>query len=276
MKTLICCFAILSLILVCAPVQAENWMLYDHFKGGFFYHGGIDPNKWAGLVLANTLPPGFWVGENVMEVLFGRFHILNQAYGGVLPPPPPIFLEQDLFLRNYEGVKGIKATLNILAAEVSGCSTQLQTLPLPAVRARLWGHFFKAPDGLDVGTFLFVERSNDMTDAFNILNVKASIAKCADAKCMAYNPIYGPFPMGTVRLWENIVLSLQWDEPNNQFIYRLNNNPPFNISYDGINEGPPVYANRKAISAIDLFAPCGAEGQEAFIDVYFDNVYVLK
>lgn len=278
MKILICWFAILSMIFVGAPLQAENWVLYDDFRGGFFNHGGINPDRWAGMVFATILPPNLWMGENLMEVLFGRFHILNHSYGGALQGAA--FLEQDLFFRNYEGIKGIKARLNIHAAEVSACPLN-PSLPLPIVRARLWGNFFKDSTlGLDVGTFLFVERSNAMdnnNEAFNILNVGATIAKCNDTSCGNYTPISPPITIGTVHLWENFDLSLQWDQPNHQFVYRLNNNPPISIQYaESLDAGPPNYAYRKAIGTIDFFAPCGAEGQEAFIDAYFDNVYVLK
>jgi len=44
MKTMICCFAIISMILVGAPVYAENWILYDDFKSGI-----IDLQLWGGL-----------------------------------------------------------------------------------------------------------------------------------------------------------------------------------------------------------------------------------
>lgn len=133
MKTMICSFSILLVILIGAPVLAENWELYDNFKGGFFNHGYIDPERWAGLVLTNLVPPYLWVGENAMEIQFGRFHIRNHAYGGKIPPIPA-FIEESLYTRKDEGkgIKGIKATFNVHAARVSGCiDTQALTFPVP-------------------------------------------------------------------------------------------------------------------------------------------------
>jgi hypothetical protein len=276
MKTMICCFAILLMILAGAPIQAQTWQLYDNFKGGFFDHGYIDPDKWAGFVYTNLVPPYLWVGENAMEIQFGRFHIRNHAYGGRLPSG---FIEESLYVRNHEGIKGIKATLNVLAAEVSGCPGYPSTVPLPRALARVLGHFFKSAEGVDIYAGLFAVRSNDSTDAFNVLKVGYTVSKCMDAKCMGYVPLVPPVYViiGAVHLWENFVLSLQWDEGNDQFIFQLNNDNPVYFStaqfapYD-----TPDHPIRKAIGAVNIFTPCQTEGQEALVDVYFDNVFVLR
>jgi len=282
MKTMICCFSILLVILIGAPVQAENWELYDNFKGGFFNHGYIDPERWAGLVLTNLVPPYLWVGENAMEIQFGRFHIRNHAYGGIFVSPSA-FIEEDLYIRKHEGIKGLKATLNVLAAEVSSCPSS-PTAFLPRSLARVLGHFLKdSADGFDVAAFLFADRSNNSTEAFNVLKVGYAISKCINEFCTGYTPIVAPTYIGTVHLWENFVLSLQWDEDNNQFIFQLNKNTPVYVPFGTFLPGdthspvvPPAHPIRKAISALNMFTPCTTEGQEALVDVYFDNVYVLK
>ena len=277
MKTMICCFSILLVILIGAPVQAENWELYDNFKGGFFNHGYIDPERWAGLVLTNLVPPYLWVGENAMEIQFGRFHIRNHAYGGIFVSPLA-FIEEDLYIRKHEGIKGIKATLNVQAAEVSGCPNS-PTSKLPRAIARVLGHFFKPAEGFDIYAALFVVRSNDSTDAFNVLKVGYTVSKCMDAKCTGYVPLVPPVYViiGAVHLWENFVLSLQWDGDNDRFIFQLNNDNPVYFSTEQFTPyAPPAHPIRKAIGAVNMFTPCPTEGQEALVDVYFDNVFVLR
>lgn len=131
-------------------------------------------------------------------------------------------------------------------------------------------------DGKDVAAFLYAERSNVSTDAFNVLRVNMSVYKCTDVGyCMGYEPINNPVAIGTVHLWEDFVLSLQWDEVNKQFISQLNKNSPVYVPFVS-DYGPPTHPIRKAIGALHMFAPCGTEGQEALVDAYIDNVYVLK
>jgi len=297
MKTLICCFAILSIILVGVPVQAQTWELYDHFKGGFFAQGFIDTNKWNGFVYPTAFPPALYRGENGMELQFGRLRIHNHDYtGDVSGLPPGVAIsptvksfssEQNLYLNledpvGINGIKGLKATLNVLRAEAFSPEACFpQSFPYTNARARLFGTFFQTTGGCDVNAFISVERAADSSDPFYTLNVKGSIATCTHASyCTAFTTLVLPLiQIGTVHLWENFDLSISFDEQNSQFIFQLNgtkvyvpyNQPPYALNLENI--GPPIYA-RKAISAINVFTKC--PDQEASMDVLFDNVQISR
>jgi hypothetical protein len=297
MKTLICCFAILSVIVVGAPVQAQHWELYDHFKGGFFNQGFIDPDKWNGFVYPTAFPPALFRGENDMELKFGSLRIHNHDYtgssmAGVTPIstnplilPPSISSEENLYL-NFDdpgviGVKGLKATLNVLRAEAFSPQACLpQTFPYTTARARLFGAFFQntgsSGGGRDVMAVIFVERAANSSDPFYTLNVKGLVVTCLHSNyCTTWTPVSPLHQIGTVHLWENFDLSVYWDQPQHHFIYRLNDTEftvdltALNLRYDNL----PLYP-RKAISAVNIFTTC--PDQEASMDVYFDNVQVSR
>ncbi len=300
MKIMICCFAILSIIGVGAPAQAQNWELYDHFKGGFFNQGFIDPDKWGGFVYPSAFAPALFRGENGMELQFGRLRIHNHDYtgpmAGVSPTIPLITLEQTLYLgldypEGIRGINGLKATLNVLRTEAFSPQACLpQTFPYTASRARVFGAFFQTtmplpsapytPAPVDVYAFILVERAASSSDPFYILNVKGSMGTGTHASgCNPITTLVFPFQIGTVHLWENFDLSIYWDDPNSQFIYQLNhtkvyvpyNQPPYSLNL--VNLGPPLFA-QKAIGAINFFTSCA--DQEAYMDVYFDNVQVSR
>jgi hypothetical protein len=293
MKTMICCLAILSIILLGVPVQAQTWELYDHFKGGFFKQGFIDTDKWMGFVYPTAFLPALFRGENGMELEFGHLRIYNHDYTGStmlgvtpistnpLVYPPAISSEQNLYLNlddpGISGVKGLKATLNVLRTEAFSPQACLpQTFPYTAARARLFSAFFKTADGRDIYAFLFVERSASSSDPFYILNVKGSMGACHHSTyCTDLGTVLMPFQIGTVHLWENFDLSIYLDDQNGQFIYQLNGNKVSKSYADLglVNNGLPVFP-RKDISAINIFTTC--PDQEASMDVYFDNVQISK
>jgi hypothetical protein len=299
MKNAICCFAILSIILVGAPAQAQAWELYDHFKGGFLKQGFIDANKWNGFVYPTAFPPALFRGENGMELQFDRLRIHNHDYTGDvsgLPPGVPISptatsfsSEQNLYLNLEDpglfGVKGLKATLNVLRAEAFSPPACLpQTFPYTAARARVFGSFFQTmvpvPGTMpvtsvpaDVNAFIIVERASGSSDPFYTLNVMGSISACThSSNCTAYIPIKMPFKIDTVHLWENFDVSVYWDEPGSQFIYQLNGTKVY-VPYN-LDDSLPAKFSRKAISAINIFTKC--QDQEASMDVLFDNVQISR
>ncbi len=292
MRKMICGFAVFLAILAGAPAQAQNWVLYDDFNWGF-----IDPDRWAAYFSQNVPIPKLIIGDNLMEVereflpwgwgpyhTKGRLHIRNHSYGKDVPPLPsgtysPFLTETLYILRDTKDIKGMKARLKVVKAEVTGCqaTTALPT-PGPAItRARIWGYFFSSNQLLDISAYLLAERSSASTDPPGVLDVKGAISSCGDLKC-TYSFLVAITPsIGKVHLWEPFDLTLKWDPANNKFIYQVNNNAPAELSYGDIGDTkPPQNFDSKGVGIIHFFAPCTTSEQESDVDAYFDNVYVFK
>jgi hypothetical protein len=129
---------------------------------------------------------------------------------GVIPPTlPSISSEQNLYLNLDDpgviGVKGLKATLNVLRAEaISPPACLPQTLPYTTARARLFGAFFQntgPSGGRDVMALIFVERASNSSDPFYTLNVKGVVVTCLHSNyCTTWTPVPPIFQIGTVHL----------------------------------------------------------------------------
>src|SRR5262249_51816291 len=73
------------------------------------------------------------------------------------------------------------------------------------------------------------------------LDVGASVSQCQDPKCNGQTTLSFQ-DLGTVRAGSSNRLSAIWDQPNHQFIFRMNNDTPVALAYTVPDSFPPGLA----------------------------------
>ena len=81
--------------------------------------------------------------------------------------------------------------------------------------------------------------------------------------------------LGSVPAGATIKLRLKWDQPNHQFIFQMNSDPPVTLGYDSLPDTYPASSPLKVLSVTQGIPHCTSTPTgNAMIDAYFDHVYV--
>jgi hypothetical protein len=242
-------------------------VLYDNFS-----KRTIDPAKWDGLQNAESD-----LRETIRELVANddgyRLHLAQRAYSDVTDDSGGSGGLWGLAFPNPSAITAISFTATVNRANVAACSTNTG---LDVTAAEFRGNFFNVQSSPtssigDVVGEIGINRA--ATDTNTSLTVSAFVNECSDQFCgnqanLAYQVL------GTVSLGSTNLLSIRWDQPNHRFIFRLNNNVPVFESYDVPDTNPPFFA-QKGIDLSRVVPHCTSSPRpSAFIDAYFDNVYV--
>lgn len=270
MKRVLVISMVLLLSALSVPAQAlEPFVLYDNFNSIF-----INVEKWVGQESQTT--PRVILLENVRAIEWGRIRLLQRSYHtGGSQTIPLDRADNQLRFTAPERITAIKASVKVNAVRTIGCSNSSE--PTQA-RARLLGSFFNT-DGPpfngqqnDVLAYILIERLSDSTDKPWVLKVNAQVLRCTDPNCFTYDN-FQTVDLGNINLWRWEDITLVWDKPNMQFIFKLGHNPAVSILYtlpEFSMPGAPV----KLIGVSQRYPFCPEPGREAFIDVDFENIFV--
>jgi hypothetical protein len=115
--------------------------------------------------------------------------------------------------------------------------------------------------------------SRSSTDSGTTLDVNGSISQSSESKCNNQTTLsfqdFGPVQLGSTN-----TLSLAWDQPNHQFVFRWNNNPPVFLKYTVPDGFPPGLADRSFFVFGSVPYCMTTPRPFASIDASFDNLYV--
>jgi hypothetical protein len=245
-------------------------VLYDNFS-----KKTIDPTKWEGWQDTDTT-----LRETIRELTptprnydDNRLHLSQRVYSAVTDDNGGSGGAWGLKFPNPAAITTISFTVAVNRANVTACSTNSD---LNVTNAEFRGNFFNVQSSAtsSIGDVLAeIGINRYATDTSTSLTVSGFVNECADQFCgsqtnLAYQEL------GTVSLGSTNTLSLQWDQPNHRFIFRLNNGNPVFESYSVPDTNPPFFAY-KGIDLARVVPDCtGTPRPSAFIDAYFDNVYV--
>jgi len=245
-------------------------VLYDNFS-----KKTIDPTKWEGLQNFDSD-----LRESIRELTptpgnddDNRLHLGQRAYSAVTDDNGGSGGMWGLAFPNPSAITAISFTAVVTRANVSACSTNSG----PTItEAEFRGNFFNvlsSPTSSMGDVLADIGISRATTDTSTSLTVAGFVNECADQFCGSQTNLAFQV-LGTVSLGSTNTLSLQWDQPNHRFIFRLNNGNPVFARYSVSDSTPPFFAE-KGIDLSRVVPHCTSTPRpSAFIDAYFDNVYV--
>ena len=181
-------------------------------------------------------------------------------------------------LTNPSPVTQMKGVITVNAFEVTSCASSTD---VGQVQARLVGGFFNpgvATAGNrvnDVGAVIRLFRNSNSADAANVLRVQGTVFQCTQSDCNTTIQIGSTASLGTVNVGSNVVLQVDWDRANKQFLFSRDKGTPTPVSYAGIDDSADPGAVFKSAGTRTVVANC-ASGPRAygFIDARIDNVQV--
>jgi len=263
-------WALVLLALALSQAATAQARLYDDFRSK-----RIDPSKWVGEPA--SLPGGS--DKDRREVSIGlvgeeenrRLHISQTNYSAITDNNGTSGSGFGLGFASPSTVKAVSFTLAVDEVQVVGCTSN----PTFAT-VGFFGDYFN-PTGPTNGQTGDIVASIGLTRFSTVtvtaLDVGASISQCQDAMCNGQTTLsfqdLGPVPLGSTN-----TLSTVWDQPNHQFIFRLNNDTPVALAYTVPDNFPPGLADR-SFFVFGLVPHCTSKPRPfASIDALFGNVYV--
>ncbi|HEX7456202.1 MAG TPA: hypothetical protein VF303_01925 [Candidatus Nanoarchaeia archaeon] len=270
MKILLSCLIIILMGLSGAAVQAKDHLvLYDHFHSEF-----LDATKWSG---SQTIS-GATILEYVREIRGGRLQLSNRAFGNRSSDSGRSIGTLRLCSAAFPGeFTTTRASVKVEDVEVTGCPSN--STPTSAF-AELLGFFFNTfgppYNGVqnNVLGLVQIRRLSNSTDKPCILEVMGGFVHCTDPDCLTWD-VASVKKLGNVKLRESVTIQVEWDQHNEEFIFKLDKEPPQFISYSsyGWTIYPPSF-RQACLQAKNQIANCTAERQMGFVDADFDGVFI--
>jgi hypothetical protein len=292
MKSIICCFLVLSIPLVCIPAKAqEPLVLYDNFNSTF-----MDIEKWTSSESRGT---GVTLLETVRGLDDHRLYMVARAFGNTVPissppaPPVPSLGTRPGDVNSAFGVtevfQSLKVSVKVSRAQATGCP-DFNATPTTA-RARLLGFYFNATNpsatpGNRIGDVLAqvrIQRSSNSTDKPHILEVWVDVVRCLDTGCgTSSNDGLLPVQLGKIKLGQWATIQIDWDRVR-YFIVKLNKESAVAIDVLGPkNPGAPLWnvypvsSPWNALGVSNRLAANCPENERAlgYVEAEFDNLFV--
>jgi hypothetical protein len=260
------CLVLLTMALSKASVA--QLVLYDNFNSKH-----IDPTKWIGEPSSSSEGDGDRREVAVELVGTGnrRLHLLETAYAATIDDNGAGGSGFGLGFANPSKVTAVSFALAVNQNALVGCTNNAAFGD-----AAFFGEYFNPTGGQDGQTGDIVASigiSRFSTDSGTSLEVSGSVSQCADSKCNNQTILlfqdFGPVQFGSTN-----ALSLKWDQPNHQFVFRVNSNPPVALKYTVPDGFPPGVADR-SFFVFGSVPHCSSTPRPfASIDALFDDVYV--
>lgn len=243
--------------------SSGSLVLYDDFNGV-----RVDPQKWDD---SSNL---FGVREVVRELSPSyqcrgnnrRLRIFQQAYSWAGNDTGSSYGGVGLKFVNPAAVTEMSASIMVNSVAVSNCQSNSDS---SAVWAGIGGRFFNYGGQQDPNQDVEADINliRDSWYATGPLRVQASYG--------TGDGIFQYQVLGSINPGTTVKLRVKWDQPNHQFIFQLNNDPPVPLVYGALPDTYPPYYALKTLSVTQGTPHCTTTPTgSAMMDTYFDNVYV--
>jgi hypothetical protein len=242
--------------------------LYDNFNSK-----RIDPSKWIG---EPSSPTGSDIDRReVAAELVGegnrRLHLLETVYSATIDDNGIGGTGFGLGFANPSKVTAVSFTLAVNQEASVGCPNSAAFGD-----AGFFGDYFNPAGGQDGQTGDIVASigiSRLSTDSGTSLDVNGSVSQCADSKCNNQTTLsFEDF--GLAELGSTNTLSVKWDQPNHQFVFRVNKKPPVGLKYTVPDGFPPGLTDR-SFFVFGSVPHCTTKPRPfASVEALFDDVYV--
>jgi hypothetical protein len=109
-----------------------------------------------------------------------------------------------------------------------------------------------------------------------MLRVQGTLFNCTDADCSTTGPNQIA-DLGPVDIGQSVIVELQWDKANKQFIYtRDNGTATATLAYTSSDAQPPGVAFKDLEVRVSVGGCVGSEPASGYANASFDNVQVNK
>jgi hypothetical protein len=254
-----------------ASAAASNWVLYDDFTSGI-----IDPTKWNGLEEGNSIGR-----ETQRTATGGKLTLLERCYGYTNSNAGVPYEQQKLYFANGPNTKAIKATVKPVKFEAIGCADNTAST---WAAARIMGYFFNTSltsptSGTnDVHALIGIFHDSSLNQDEDNATIKAMVRQCTDNNCNTANIMYEK-TLGSIKIGQQAVLSMEWDHANHKFIFMLNKKI-FSYKYNSASypDNFPSYWKGKRLEASAQVANCivtpEMQRPTGLMQATFDDVYI--
>jgi hypothetical protein len=286
MKYLIIVCVVTCTFLLVVPAQAQL-ALYDNFNAKF-----IDESKWFGSIAEPSgivnyefvrriaaEPTYLYKGLNLTNRRFGRSDTETGDSGSSAAVHRLVF-------RDGSNIRQIQATVQVKAADVTGCASNPSGGG--SVGARIGGNFFNTGIVTTTGSAMndvgvYIELRRPITDTAKVLKVYAYVTKCTSADCGTSDVIGTVQDLGTTKINKRVKILLTWDQTLHQFVFKKDKDPDVVFDYNSVlpddtHDPGSLFGGLKRLDTRQSLANCynGGSGPRTYgyIDAFFDDVKV--
>jgi hypothetical protein len=250
---------------------------------------GLEPLKLYDDFNADSLDPLRWFGAEQVRVIKGnKLNLMQRNWPSATSNFGATPFSYNEGFRNPEAITAIKAKVTVNALEVSSCAANAT---VGESRVRLSGAFFNVgtaspPSAVnDMIAQIRVIRRSDSTDAARVLRVEGVVTQCTNSDCSMGVDIGSIVELGTVHIGAPVTLEMQWDAPNDRFLFSRDDGKmtgsvvygAFQNALTGepIQDSSPPGSPNKSLST-RMFLPNCSSGPRisGMVDASFDNVFV--
>jgi hypothetical protein len=245
----------------CGAASAlESYALYDNFQAT-----ALDPVKWQD-------------GERSRTTFSNTLRLVQRDWGSTTSDTGNPGISWSESLARVGPVAQLRATLKVVAIDMTGCAANPSAT---GVRGRVMGTFFNSGNrasGSNVGDVfaqVYATRYSNSADAAGVLRVEGWLGMCTASDCSTATQIGTTAALGTVNVGTAVLLQVDWDRADKQFLFSRDKGTATPVSYVGIDDSADPGSAFKSVGTRTTVASC-ASGPRAFgyIDARFDNVAV--
>ena len=259
------CVVVIAAVLALVPAsKAQNApaaaTLYDNFSGQV-----INDARWNTACQSSTTRSA----ECVINIQSGKLHQTRRVPALRTSNTGYQWGDTTANFANPLAIKSVTADVKVTNIVEQACAAN----PELGGNATIYAMFFNDgsgnPNNNLAASFLLGHISSDPA---NQLDVMAQMS-------LGYTPLV-TIGLGTVAMGTPITATVQWDQPNHQFVISWTNDTTQqtttgNIPYTYSDTMPPVSPNNTL--SLNVFpANCTANDTWVYVDATFDNVYITK
>jgi len=268
MKVVLYSCVVALVVLAGTSVRAlEPFARYDDFSSTT-----IDPVQWSGFEAG-----GGTEAIRGLDSALGELRMSHRAFGNTASNDGRTVSGLGVaLLKNTAAITAVQAQVTALAAQVGQCPDN--TTPTAGRAGVLYGAFFNTDTPTpgsavnDVRAALFLSRGP--TDPSDVLHVWAQVFRCTNESCSQIDS-FQQSELGTVTLGQQVQLQLEWDKPNQQFLFRREAQPKVAISYAPLADTAAPGKEFKDLAVVSLVDNCMTTPRPvSFVDAAFANVKV--
>jgi hypothetical protein len=270
MKTVLPCAALFVVMLISGPGDAaEHLVLYDDFNTE-----SIDPGKWFGGEFSPAVPRAGT--EAIRQIQDHRLRLAYRSFGQTDSDSGRPRHEFMLIFRDPAAITTIQATVQVTDLATTGCPGNPEaTVAWAMLGGRFFGSAAATPEGevRDMVAFIGIMGMSGATGQPDLVQARAVVFYCANRPCTDGFQLHRR-DLGPVQRGEVARLRIQWDRPNQRFIFQRDDAPEVFAPYAVADTAPPSIAV-KLLDALHFVPNCTATPRPmAYIDALFDDVMV--